>query len=178
MRGANSISITAASDLVPVLSHLGVKTFQDVRDIRSRFAAWRCQVVKPLIDCTHIFFVLGPDVLASRTIHIELKTALYRHHVELLPSIVCVADAETAAALLARQELSNELRFVLENCPRITRAESTDPLVLMHILRQRRRQTLWESWKATLAPRSTLNRLQEEEVTSSRPLLEDASKEH
>jgi hypothetical protein len=110
-------------------------------------------------------------VADSRTLHNEVRTVLYRLFTELIPSIICVSSAETVATLLERVDLPDELRFALSNCPRLSYDEANDPAVVHHILRQRRRQSVWASWSALVAPNNTLSKLIAIETAATREIL-------
>jgi hypothetical protein len=164
-------SVATATRLFADLSESGVMAFQDVQAVSSQFASWRRDVVVPLINCTHMFVVVGPSTVRSHTHLLEILTALQSRNVELTPSIVCVVETKLAFTLLQDETAPAAVRFLLGHCPRLTPAECGDHQVLTHILRQRRRQTLFESWRAVLRPRSTLAHLLNAEAESSYPLI-------
>lgn len=147
----------AASILEHTISKLGFSCFLDKRRIPSPFASWRSVVVDEILDCTHCFVVLGPNVLEAKVVHREIRTALQRWYTELEPAMICVVEPDVVAALEG-EELSNELNYLLREAPKITYAEAARSEVVGWLLGQRRRQGLLQDWLALLRPAERLQR--------------------
>jgi len=147
----------AARSLHQTISQMDLACFLDSRRIPGKFAAWRARVVDEILDCTHLFVVLGPNVREAEVVHREIRTALQRWNTELEPAVICVVEPEVAAALGA-QKLSPELKYLLRDAPKLSFAEATQSELVARLLRQRRRQGLWRDWLALLSPENRLRR--------------------
>ena len=146
-----------ARTLHQTISRLGVPCFLDTRRIPGKFSSWRARVVDEILDCTHLFVVLGPNVHEAQVVHREIRTALQRWYTELEPAVACVVEPEVGAALSA-ERLSPELRYLLHEAPKMTYAEAARGEVVARLLLQRRRQALWQDWLALLQPAARLRR--------------------
>ena len=144
-----------ARTLHQTISRQGVPCFLDTRRIPGKFSSWRARVVDEILDCTHFFVVLGPNVHEAQVVHREIRTALQRWYTELEPAVACVVEPEVAAALSAERR-SPELRYLLHEAPKMTYAEAARGEVVARLLLQRRRQGLWRDWLALLLPEARL----------------------
>ena len=146
--------------LQQMISRMGVPCFLDRRRISGKFASWRTHVVNEILNCTHFFVVLGPNARDAHMMHREIRTALQRWNTELEPAVVCVVEPEVAAELEAKK-LSPELQYLLHEAPKITYAEAARRDILSRLMLQRRRQGLWQDWRALLWPSERLRRFLE-----------------
>lgn len=153
----------AAAVLRQTLERMGVPCFLDTGQIKGRFVSWRVRLIDPLLDCTHLFVVLGPRVSEAQVMHREIRTALQRWYTELEPAVICVVEPEVAAALES-EGVSPELKYLLHDAPKLTYAEAADAEVVSHLLRQRRRQGLWRDWLSLLRPRARLRQFLRNEI--------------
>lgn len=144
-----------ARTLEQTTSRMGVPCFLDTRRIPGKFSSWRARVVDGILDCTHFFVVLGPNVREAQVMHREIRTALQRWNTELEPAVVCVVEPEVAAALEA-EKVSQELKYLLHQAPKIAYAEAARGDVVARLLLQRRRQGLWQDWLTLLRPAQRL----------------------
>jgi len=147
-----------AEKLRGIVEGLEVECFFDRDRIRSKFSAWRSRVSLHLLDCTHVFLVLGRHVLGGQVVRREIQMSVQRWHTEVLPAVICVAEPDVVQQLRDDPTIPPELRFILDWCPRLTYEEAADPAVVEHLLRQRRRQGLFRDWLTLLTPLSTMRR--------------------
>lgn len=158
-----------AGALEQTISRIGVPCFLDTRQIPGKFASWRTRVMDAVLDCTHFFAVLGPNVREAQVMHREIRTALQRWNTELEPAVVCVVEPEVALALEA-ERLSPELKYLLHEAPKITYTEAASGNVVARLLLQRHRQGLWEDWLALLRPGERLRRFLEMESVGGKKI--------
>ncbi|MBU1712410.1 MAG: TIR domain-containing protein [Proteobacteria bacterium] len=145
-----------APDLHRVLTDLRINHFYDKDSIRSSFASWRASVSDALMQCTHVLVLLDPSMPAQQVVDREIRTAVQRLHTDIIPSIICVADADTVKVLLDKKDLPFELRWLLEWAPRISPREARDPIIVESILRQRTRQGRFRNFFTLIFPGSYL----------------------
>jgi|GEM_PF-7089685 len=141
-----------APHIAGVFKDIGVDFFYDREDIQEKFSAWRSLVSKGLLNCTHLFIVIGKKVHGGRVINREARFSLQRWGREFFPAILCVVNPSDAEALLKDTDLPIELRFILECCPRLTLDQIRDSETVRHILCQRRRQGLLRDWFTLVFP--------------------------
>ena len=144
--------------LANVLDELEIPYFLDTRRIEGRFAVWRPQVAGALLECTHLFLVIGPEVLKGEVIQREIELSRQRWHTEVFPSIICVVDPDVKERLLDDKNTPTRLKFTLDSCPQISHTELFFPDTVHQIIRQRRRQGLLNDWLAAMFPKSYLRR--------------------
>lgn len=149
--------IPVAAPLQQMILRMGVPCFLDRCQVPGKFASWRTRVADGILNCTHLFIVLGPHLREAHVMHSEIRTALQRWNTELEPSVVCVIDPEVALTLGA-EKLSSELQYLLHEAPKITYAEAVRPDIVAHLLRQRTRQGLLQDWLTLLWPANRLRR--------------------
>jgi hypothetical protein len=141
--------VAIAQYMEKMISQLGVNCFLDTRGIPGKFSSWRSRIAEEILKCTHFFVALGPNALEGGTIPREIRTALQRWHTGLEPAVICVIEPETASAL-EKEHLTEEVKFLLRDAPKLTFAEAANPDILLHMIRQRRRQGLVRDWLALL----------------------------
>ncbi len=151
-----------ARTLEHTISAMGIPCFLDTRRIPGKFASWRTYIVNELLDCTHFFVVLGPNVREAKVMHREIRTALQRWSTGLEPAVICAVEPGVAAALAA-EDISPELEYLLHEAPKITYAEAARSDVVARLLSQRRRQGLWYDWLTLLWPAKRLRQFLESE---------------
>ena len=147
----------AAHTVEQTISRMRLRCFLDDRRIPGKFTSWRARLIDEVLDCTHLVVVLGPDVMEAQVVHREIRTALQRWCTELEPAVVCVVEPDVAA-MLDREELSPELKYLLHEAPKLTYEESTRSDIVARLVLQRRRQGLCEDWLTLLRPAARLRR--------------------
>jgi hypothetical protein len=145
----------AARILQQTVARINVPCFLDTRKIPGKFSSWRARVADEILDCTHFFLVLGPNVNEAQVVHREIKTALQRWNTELEPAVLCVVEPEVSDGL-ERSKLSPELKYLLHQAPKLTYAEAAQQEVLEILLFQRCRQGLCRDWVTLLRPAARL----------------------
>jgi len=134
------------------LKKLGIDHFYDKNNIRSEFAAWRASVSDALTSCTHVLLLLDDSMPANQVVDREIRTAVQRLHTDIFPSFICVAEPQTVASLLAKEDIPFELRWLLEWTPCISPQEATCSHILEAVIRQRTRQGRLADFATMLFP--------------------------
>ncbi|GIK67041.1 MAG: hypothetical protein BroJett018_48350 [Chloroflexota bacterium] len=124
------------------------------------FTAWRAEIVRSLLPSTHVFVVIGPNILQGKVVFREIKTSLLRWYVELIPAIICVVEPEVAQTLLESADLPDELRLILLVCPCMTLEDIRQAYPINYLVEQRRRQGLLRDWQTLIFPETMLDHLE------------------
>jgi hypothetical protein len=146
----------AAEELATIFKSLDIPCFFDRWNIVGEFDPWRLQIVPYLLNCTHFFVVVDPDILEGDVVLREIKTAIQRWGTEVYPAIICIAEEEVARTLLANENLPRDLHFILTECPRLSLAEVTHPELVKYVVKQRRFQGMFDDWTILFAPNLAL----------------------
>ncbi len=137
----------------------GIDFFRDTRAIDDPFAAWREHISLALIKCTHFFVVISAGIKHGQVVLKEVETVMQRLHLERMPSVVCVANSETARLLLADRQVPLSVRLLLSCCPRVSTSDAADSRMLRYMVEQTRRQGKWIDWLTTLSPVAARHRI-------------------
>lgn len=157
-----------AEVLARSLDSLGYKYFLDKRMILGHFSAWRGEVSRELLECTHMFVIIGPEAAQGRVMGREIRLAFHRWQTELYPAVICVVHSEVAQRLAVDEKLPFPFWLILRWCPQIGYEQAHRPELLAHLIRQRRRQGLFRDWLAVLEPTRWINYLLSAEMASQR----------
>lgn len=158
---------TAAEKLHEIVTDFGIPCFLDKQRMPGKFTAWRSQILNDLLECTHFFIVLGPQTGEARGVHLEVRTTLQRWYTDLEPAIICIVDPNVADVLEEQKDIPREIKFLLNECPKVTYEEASNPDVVAHLIRQRRRQGLLRDWVTLTSPFGSLKQILHEEVAST-----------
>ena len=144
--------LQVSSGIARALEVAGVEHFIDKMNF-GRDAGWyRMPLAVAICKSTHFFLVISPNIVSGRVITKEIELAMGRWPMEMLPTIICVVEPDTAQRLRANRDVPLALRFLITFCPNITYAESAQPAIVRWILEFTRRRGKLDDWWPLLSP--------------------------
>ena len=160
---ADEEELSTAGNLAQVLDSMDCRFFYDERSIRLLFSPWRYAVALGLLECTHIFVIIGHRAREGRIMARELIATFHRWQTELLPAMICVVEPGALEDLLADASLPLAFKVALRWCPKLSFSECENPEIVRRVIRQRRRQGLWRDWLSLYDPPGAISRMLKQE---------------
>ena len=143
---ADDEAVRTAARLSDRLTGLGIEHFLDRRHLGNGYVGWRAISARELQRATHVIIVASPRWVSGVYAKREIGTVIQHQHAVQLPSILCVADDDVAAALMRNVDAPLELRYVIGCCARLRSSDVASSDTVRTAIVQRRRQGRVRDW--------------------------------